>query len=74
MKPLRVGVREFDDGSSWVHWLLFPRLTDDELGNVIDENDLNVWYEHPGGMYAHLPSVHHTKHRTLITQRGGWDI
>lgn len=63
-----------EDGSSWTNWWLFPRLTDDQLEQVMDEENIRRYSGGPGQQFSSHPYVKRGKRWTLITQSQGWDV
>jgi len=72
MEPVKSGVRRVNE--SWVSWWLFPRLTEDQAEEFIQDNNLTACHLAPGSRFWRDADVRHTKTRTLISQSGGWDV
>jgi hypothetical protein len=70
--PLRTGYRSYSEGESWVHWWLFPRLTDEQTNEFVE--GLCGCYNGPGRPYADPGYATHSRSYTLIRQKGGWDV
>lgn len=73
-KLIRQGSKSYGDGDSWNNWWLFPRLSDDEVKDVMIKYDIDRYYSGPGQTFSNRPSVRHSARYTLITQFGGYDI
>lgn len=72
--PLKSGSRSYDDGSSWMDWWVFPRLTDAQIEEVIEEYDITPSHGGPGNFFARRAGVTDNRSRTLIVQWGGYDV
>lgn len=72
--PTRVIRREYGEGESFYKCYLFRRLTDAEVDSAIAEYTAAPYWGGPGRQYVNRAGVRHTARRTLICQRGGWDI
>jgi hypothetical protein len=73
--PVREGNRTSSFGDSWENWWLFAaNLTDAEVEEFCDENNIEWFYSHPGGTFSRGPSVRRSPGHTLITESGGYDV
>lgn len=71
MQPNKSGCRRKD--GNFIEWFLFPRLTDEQTETFIERENLFPYY-YGDGCFGRRAVVAHTKTRTLITRKGGWDV
>jgi hypothetical protein len=74
MNPIKSGCKSYSGGESWTNWWLFPRLTDDQVADVLEQHDIGAHYSAPGSTFTRCAWVRHSRSYTLVTQEGGWDV
>ena len=75
MKPLRQGTSRDPSGESWVDWWIFPKLREDELTDVMEDNNIGRFHNGHGREFGLTPTITHVQDRlTVIEQIGGLDI
>lgn len=69
-------VRNFGgDCDSWQEAWVFNRpLSESEIADFIDYNDITSHYGGPGRGFARKPIIRQTARKTVISQMGGLDI
>ena len=66
------GVRYSRDGESWTRWTLYPRLTEEQIQDIL--GDTGDYEGGPGQAFYRRGYARSSTSYTLIKQSGGLDI